>query len=67
MIPPFHYGTHYSNLAFVLHWLVRVVSEQVKEEGNEEGGGADRRGGARWKGEGTMEGMKQYLIIIILS
>ena len=26
VIPPFHYGTHYSNLAFVLHWLVRVVS-----------------------------------------
>ena len=26
-IPAFHYGTHFSTLAFVLHWLVRVVSE----------------------------------------
>ena len=25
-IPPFLYGTHYSTMAFVLHWLVRVVS-----------------------------------------
>ena len=25
-IPAFHYGTHYSTLAFVFHWLVRVVS-----------------------------------------
>lgn len=24
-MPPFHYGTHYSTMAFVLHWLVRVV------------------------------------------
>lgn len=24
-LPPFHYGTHYSTMAFVLHWLVRVV------------------------------------------
>ncbi|XP_034937724.1 neurobeachin isoform X3 [Chelonus insularis] len=23
-IPPFHYGTHYSTAAFVLHWLIRV-------------------------------------------
>ncbi len=23
-IPPFHYGTHYSTMAFVLHWLVRI-------------------------------------------
>lgn len=26
VIPAFHYGTHFSTLAFVLHWLVRVVS-----------------------------------------
>ena len=26
-IPPFLYGTHYSTMAFVLHWMVRVVSE----------------------------------------
>lgn len=26
-IPPFLYGTHYSTMAFVLHWLVRVVRE----------------------------------------
>ena len=25
-VPPFFYGTHYSTMAFVLHWLVRVVS-----------------------------------------
>lgn len=25
-IPPFLYGTHYSTMAFVLHWMVRVVS-----------------------------------------
>lgn len=25
-IPPFHYGTHYSTSAFVLNWLIRVVS-----------------------------------------
>lgn len=25
-IPKFHYGTHYSNAAFTLGWLVRVVS-----------------------------------------
>ena len=24
-VPPFFYGTHYSTMAFVLHWLVRVV------------------------------------------
>ena len=24
-LPPFYYGTHYSTMAFVLHWLVRVV------------------------------------------
>ncbi|XP_026328148.1 neurobeachin isoform X4 [Hyposmocoma kahamanoa] len=24
--PPFHYGTHYSTAAFVLNWLVRIVS-----------------------------------------
>lgn len=23
--PPFYYGTHYSTMAFVLHWLVRMV------------------------------------------
>ncbi|KZC14375.1 Neurobeachin, partial [Dufourea novaeangliae] len=23
-IPPFHYGTHYSTAAFVLHWMIRV-------------------------------------------
>ena len=27
IIPPFHYGTHYSTLAFVVHWLVRVVND----------------------------------------
>lgn len=25
-IPPFHYGTHYSTAAFVLNWLIRIVS-----------------------------------------
>lgn len=25
-IPPFHYGTHYSTAAFVLNWMIRVVS-----------------------------------------
>ena len=25
-VPPFLYGTHYSTMAFVLHWMVRVVS-----------------------------------------
>lgn len=24
-LPPFFYGTHYSTMAFVLHWLVRLV------------------------------------------
>lgn len=24
-LPPFYYGTHYSTMAFVLHWLVRLV------------------------------------------
>ena len=27
-IPPFLYGTHYSTMAFVLHWLVRVVRQE---------------------------------------
>ena len=28
-IPPFLYGTHYSTMAFVLHWLVRMVRNSV--------------------------------------
>ena len=24
-VPPFLYGTHYSTMAFVLHWMVRLV------------------------------------------
>lgn len=24
-LPAFYYGTHYSTMAFVLHWLVRLV------------------------------------------
>lgn len=28
-VPPFFYGTHYSTMAFVLHWLVRVVSNST--------------------------------------
>lgn len=24
-MPRFYYGTHYSTMAFVLHWLLRVV------------------------------------------
>lgn len=24
-LPPFYYGTHYSTMVFVLHWLVRLV------------------------------------------
>lgn len=24
-LPPFYYGTHYSTMAFILHWLVRIV------------------------------------------
>ena len=25
-MPPFYYGTHYSTMGAVLHWMVRVVS-----------------------------------------
>lgn len=25
ILPPFYYGTHYSTMAFVLHWLIRLV------------------------------------------
>ena len=28
-LPPFYYGTHYSTMAFVLHWLVRVVGHSI--------------------------------------
>lgn len=29
-LSPFYYGTHYSTMAFVLHWLVRVVRMYVR-------------------------------------
>lgn len=31
-IPPFHYGTHYSTGAFVLNWLIRIVSPIIIAE-----------------------------------
>jgi len=33
-IPPFHYGTHYSTAAFVLNWMIRVVSLLLLYENN---------------------------------
>ncbi len=30
-MPPFYYGTHYSTMGAVLHWLVRVVSREREE------------------------------------
>ena len=30
-LPPFYYGTHYSTMAFVLHWLVRVVGHSITD------------------------------------
>ena len=42
-MPPFYYGTHYSTMGAVLHWLVRVVSHQEREGGG--GGNEGERGG----------------------
>ena len=44
-MPPFYYGTHYSTMGAVLHWLVRVVSHQERGGGGGGGGMREREGG----------------------